>query len=173
MNARRRMDARICAHGHESHRDWSRILGPIALLAACVGLVPGCSQTEATPQVPLNRPHKNNSAAGGSETSSEQDGGSDSGGSENPGTTASGGNTSDTGAAQAGATSTTSVGTSVEGSSCKAGVRTGDACDPAVDTALCVRSTRDCTCGKDATWTCTNKTVPGGTTSSGGSAGLG
>ena len=60
-------------------------------------------------------------------------------------------------------------------STCVAGVDTGDACDPAVDTEVCERSTRTCVCGADSLWTCTPTGGSGGTGTGGepGSGGTG
>src|SRR5690606_10598174 len=45
---------------------------------------------------------------------------------------------------------------------CGAGVQTGTACNPAADTEPCVRTSRTCECGGDATWTCSSNTGAGG-----------
>lgn len=58
-------------------------------------------------------------------------------------------------------------------STCVPGVETGDQCDPAVDTAECVRSTRTCTCGSDALWACTSSGGQGGTGGSSGAPAVG
>lgn len=47
-------------------------------------------------------------------------------------------------------------------SSCVSGVNTGSACDPAVDTSECVRSTRTCTCEASGSWNCTATSGAGG-----------
>lgn len=61
-----------------------------------------------------------------------------------------------------------------ETSGCVPGVDTGDPCDPAVDTDVCVRSTRDCVCGADSLWACTPRDESsGGAGGSGGGAAIG
>ncbi len=60
------------------------------------------------------------------------------------------------------------------GSSCVPGVDSGDACDPAVDTELCVRSTRTCVCEPgQSTWACTASGGEGGDSGLGGATGSG
>lgn len=89
--------------------------------------------------------------------------GSDSAG----GTSGGGGNT--------GGTSDSGGGSPASGqSSCVPGVDTGDACDPTIDTETCVRSTRDCVCGADGQWTCTDSSGgSGGGANTGGDANTG
>lgn len=57
-------------------------------------------------------------------------------------------------------------------SSCVSGVDTGDACNPAIDTELCVRSTRECTCS-GSQWTCVPTGGEGGAANAGGATGSG
>lgn len=76
------------------------------------------------------------------------------------------------GAEQSGGTSGSGA-TGSGASSCVPGVDTGDACDPGVDVAVCVRSTRDCVCDPSGQWTCTPNTGGGGSGGGGGVSGSG
>lgn len=183
MNSIGRASAKIFTTGYD--------LGGVRMvvLATCLGWIWSCSGDEATPQVPLDPPNRGSKTAGVDESTEQGGSGSDSGGSgdsqggnntdnadnqggvdsgsdegqggssESPGSTSSGGTT------EATSTSKSTGTTPAAGSSCIQGVDTGDACDPEIDTAVCERSTRDCTCGDDSTWTCTPKGAMGTGTS--------
>jgi hypothetical protein len=177
MNSEGRANATLQTRGYQ--------LGGarIVLAAWCISGLLGCSQDEATPPVPVDPPNRSGDTAevddssdgseqGGSDNDGDvgNQGGSDGGGDSNQGgnsqsaaSSSEGGSTRSTSSTSSqGSTGTTPAGVS----SCIAGVDTGHACDPEIDTAICERSTRSCACSDESTWTCS----PKGAMSSGSSA---
>jgi len=158
----------------------------IAILAMCLGWFLGCTQDEASPQVPLDPPNRSGETANvddddsdtvaeggsnsGSDATADNQGGSaetssaSQGGADNEHTTESQGGSSESatttsrGGSDSSSTSKSTGTTPATGSSCIQGINTGSPCDPEIDTEVCERSTRTCTCGDDSTWTCTPKT---------------
>lgn len=166
-----------------------RTLPALSLSLALVGLGAVASTAcTSDPQGSTSPEIGGTSANGGSQNSTKDSGSATGGksatatkgsGSGQGGTKSSNGSSGRGGSEEGGATGSddasdggsTSTGSSK--SSCVSGVNTGSTCDPEIDTAECVRSTRTCTCESSGKWACTTTSGGGGASGTGETTGTG